>query len=50
MPASKALKKIADEAYYIPLFIYGRTYAFNKDLDYPVTPDEMAHFYLAKWK
>jgi len=47
---SKALKKIADEAYYIPLFVYGRTYAFNKDLDYPVTPDEMAHFYLAKWK
>ncbi|MAU97824.1 MAG: ABC transporter substrate-binding protein [Fulvimarina sp.] len=47
---SKALKKIADEAYYIPLFAYGRTYAFNKDLDYPVTDDEMAHFYLAKWK
>jgi peptide/nickel transport system substrate-binding protein len=47
---SKALKKIADQAYYIPLFVYGRTYAFNKDLDYPVTPDEMAHFYLAKWK
>lgn len=47
---SKALKKIADEAYYLPLFVYGRTYAFNKDLDYPVTPDEMAHFYLAKWK
>lgn len=47
---SKALKKIADQAYYIPLFVYGRTYAFNKELDYPVTPDEMAHFYLAKWK
>lgn len=47
---SKALNKIADQAYYIPLYIYGRTYAFNKDLDYPVTPDEMAHFYLAKWK
>ncbi len=47
---SKALRKIADNAYYIPLFIYGRTYAFNKDLDYPITPDEMAHFYLAKWK
>jgi peptide/nickel transport system substrate-binding protein len=47
---SKALNKIADQAYYIPLFVYGRTYAFNKDLDYPVTPDEMAHFYLAKWK
>ncbi len=47
---SKALKKIADQAYYVPLFIYGRTYAFTKDLDYPLTDDEMAHFYMAKWK
>jgi peptide/nickel transport system substrate-binding protein len=47
---SKALKKIADEAYYIPLFVYGRTYAFNSDLEYPLTPDEMAHFYMATWK
>lgn len=46
----KALEKIAEEAYFIPLFSYGRTYAFNKDLDYPVTPDELAHFYMAKWK
>lgn len=47
---SKALRKIADQAYYIPLFIYGRTYAFTSDLDYPLTDDEMAHFYMAKWK
>ena len=33
-----------------PLFSYGRTYAFNGELDMPVTPDELAHFYLAKWK
>jgi peptide/nickel transport system substrate-binding protein len=46
----KALKKIADKAYFVPLFSYGRTYAFNKSLDIPVTPDELAHFYLAKWK
>ena len=47
---SKALKKIADQAYYLPLFVYGRTYAFTKDFDYPLTDDEMAHFYMAKWK
>jgi peptide/nickel transport system substrate-binding protein len=47
---AKALRKIADEAYFVPLFLYGRTYAFNSDLDYPVTPDELPHFYLAKWK
>lgn len=46
----KALTKIADQAYFIPLFIYGRTYAFAKNLDYPMTQDEMAHFYMAKWK
>lgn len=47
---AKALARINDQAYFVPLFTYGRTYAFNKDLDYPLTPDEMAHFYLARWK
>ena len=47
---SSALRKIADEAYSLPLFTYGRTYAFSSDLDYPLTPDEMAHFYMARWK
>lgn len=47
---AKALGKIADQAYAIPLFVYGRTYAFDSDLGFPVTQDEMAHFYLAHWK
>lgn len=47
---AKALEKINDQAYTVPLFAYGRAYAFNQVLDYPVTPDEIAHFYLAKWK
>ncbi len=47
---AKALSRIQDQAYFVPLYTYGRTYAFNKDLDYPLTPDEMAHFYLARWK
>lgn len=47
---AKALKKINEEAYAVPLFIYGRTYAYNKDFDFPLTQDEMAHFYLARWK
>ncbi|WP_306224544.1 ABC transporter substrate-binding protein [Bosea beijingensis] len=46
---TRALSRIADQAYAIPLFIYGRTYAFNRQLDYPVTSDELAHFYLGKW-
>ncbi|UOM34389.1 ABC transporter substrate-binding protein [Acuticoccus sp. I52.16.1] len=47
---AKALGKIADEAYYIPLYVYGRTYAFNSEFEYPITDDEMAHFYLGNWK
>src|SRR5690606_19972405 len=47
---NKALSKINEKAYGVPLFVYGRTYAFNSDLDYPLTPDEMAHFYKARWK
>jgi peptide/nickel transport system substrate-binding protein len=45
----KALSRIADQAYFVPLFAYGRTYAFDSDLDYPVTSDELAHFDMAKW-
>jgi peptide/nickel transport system substrate-binding protein len=47
---AKALERINAQAYAVPLFAYGRAYAYTKDLDYPVTPDELAHFYLARWK
>jgi peptide/nickel transport system substrate-binding protein len=47
---AKALRKINEQAYAVPLFIYGRTYAYAKDFDFPLTQDEMAHFYLARWK
>ncbi|TAM90777.1 MAG: ABC transporter substrate-binding protein [Candidimonas sp.] len=46
----EALTRIAQQAYYIPLFLYGHIYAFDSNLDYPVTPDELAHFYMARWK
>jgi peptide/nickel transport system substrate-binding protein len=46
----QALTRIADQAYFVPLFSYGRTYAFTSDLDLEVTPDELAHFYRAHWK
>lgn len=47
---AKALEKINAQAYFVPLFAYGRAYAFSNDLNYPVTPDEIAHFYSARWK
>lgn len=45
-----ALTKIAKEAYFVPLFVYGRIYGYSSDLDYTPTPDGLAHFYMAKWK
>ena len=47
---SRALNRIADEAYKVPLFLYARTYGFNDAFDYPITDDELAHFYLGSWK
>ena len=47
---AKALERINDQALLIPLFAYGRGYAFNKALDLEVTPDEIGHFYRARWK
>ncbi|MFN3745128.1 MAG: ABC transporter substrate-binding protein [Hyphomicrobiaceae bacterium] len=46
----KALKKIADEAYWVPLFTYAKYYAYSKDLDFKPTSDETPQFYRSKWK
>jgi peptide/nickel transport system substrate-binding protein len=46
----KALKRIADEAYWVPLFTYAKYYAYSKDLDFKATSDEIPQFYAAKWK
>jgi peptide/nickel transport system substrate-binding protein len=47
---SKALKRIAEQAYWAPLHTYGVLYAFHSDLDFKSNPDEVARFYNAKWK
>jgi len=46
----KALKRIADEAYWVPLFTYAKYYAYAKDLDFKASSDEIPKFYQAKWK
>lgn len=46
----KALERIADQAYVVPLFDYVRYYGYTSDLDWLPTSDEMAHFYEARWK
>jgi len=46
----QALTRIAEEAYWVPLFSYAKYYVYAKDLDFKATSDEIPQFYRAKWK
>jgi peptide/nickel transport system substrate-binding protein len=46
----QALTRIAEEAYWVPLFTYAKYYVYSKDLDFKATSDEIPQFYRAKWK
>jgi peptide/nickel transport system substrate-binding protein len=46
----KAQRRIADEAYWVPMFTYAKFYAYSKDLDFKATSDEIPQFYVSKWK
>ncbi len=43
-------KRIAEEAYWVPMFTYAKYYAYSKDLDFTPTSDEIPPFFAAKWK
>jgi len=45
-----ALRKIADQAYWLPLWTFSITTAQNKELDFSLDADEFARFYTAHWK
>ncbi|SMF64230.1 peptide/nickel transport system substrate-binding protein [Tistlia consotensis] len=47
---SKALHRIADQAYWLPLWSYPYTYAYTSDLNFTPTSDEIPHFAQASWK
>lgn len=47
---AKALKRIADQAYWLPLFSWVANYAFDKDLDFTPYPDAVPRFFLTAWK
>lgn len=47
---SKALKKIADEAYWAPMFSYNTNYVFTKEVVYTPTPDEVLRFHEMDWQ
>jgi peptide/nickel transport system substrate-binding protein len=46
----KALKKIADQAYWAPLFSYNVNYVFTKDMSYTPAPDETVRFFQMSWR
>jgi peptide/nickel transport system substrate-binding protein len=46
----KALTRIAEEAFWVPLFTYAKYYAFSKDLAFTPTSDEVPQFFAARWK
>jgi peptide/nickel transport system substrate-binding protein len=46
----KALKRVADQAYWIPLWTYSVNCAQNKDLEFTLDPNEFPQFSRARWK
>ncbi|NTU47443.1 MAG: ABC transporter substrate-binding protein, partial [Syntrophobacteraceae bacterium] len=46
----KALRRIAEQAYWVPLFSYVANYAYTQDLVFTSQPDAVPRFFLSKWK
>ncbi len=46
----KALQRIADEAYWAPMFSYNTNYVFSREVEYTPTADEVLRFHTMKWK
>ena len=46
----KALARIADQAYWVPLFSYSTFFAYTNDLEFKPSEDEIPRFFDAKWK
>lgn len=47
---TKAVKKIAAEAYWMPMYNYTVNYGLSPDLNFTPSPDEYARFWDANWK
>ena len=47
---SEALRRIADQAYWIPLYTYSQNYLVSKDLAYPVPKDGLPRLFRAHWR
>ncbi len=46
----KALARIAEKAYILPLFTWVSNYAFTRELDFTPYPDSVPRFFLSRWK
>lgn len=46
---SKALNRIAEQAYWVPLWTYSVSYALSKDLKFEPSSDELLRFYDMSW-
>ena len=46
---TKAIQKIADEAFWAPMFTYNTNYVFSQDVSYTPTPDEVLRFVDMSW-
>ena len=47
---AQALRRINEQAYWVPLYAVPITYAYTSDLVVPAWPDENPRFFLARWK
>jgi peptide/nickel transport system substrate-binding protein len=47
---AEALKRMTEQAYWLPMFTYTTSYAYTKSLEFTPYSDELPRFYLCKWK
>ncbi|WP_435169824.1 ABC transporter substrate-binding protein [Falsirhodobacter sp. 1013] len=46
---AKALARISDQAYQVPIFTYALNYVYNAELNFTPVPDETPRFFEATW-
>jgi len=46
----KALARISEQCYALPMFSWVSNYAFSKELDFKPYPDEVPRYFLSTWK
>jgi peptide/nickel transport system substrate-binding protein len=47
---SAAIRRITEQAYFLPLYTFVTIYGYSRQLDFTPYPDELPRFFLAKWK